>query len=204
MAFYHTLGEIPKKRHTIFKKENGEFYREQLFGTEGFSGKSSLLYHIHQPTEIASIGEPLDVRPAIAVSHNIVPRKLQGFKLPPQDDFLQSRTTILINSDLAISLAAPRKSMDTYFYKNASSDELLFIHEGTGVLKTMLGNLPFREGDYVIIPKGVIYQLEFNNQENRMFILESNSSIQFPKRYQNKHGQLLENSPFCERDIHVP
>ena len=204
MPIYHTLGKIPPKRHTTFYKESGELHYEQLFGTEGFSGTSSLLYHLHRPTQIKSISAPVDVTPKAAVQHNIEPRMLSGFNVAPQDDFLESRTVLLFNNDLHISVAAPRKSLTEYYYKNADADEVIFIHRGTGKLRTLLGNIPFEYGDYMVIPRGMIYQIEFETEDNRLFIVESFSPIVTPKRYRNQFGQLLEHAPFCERDIKRP
>ena len=204
MPIYHSLGKIPAKRHTTFYKESGELHYEQLFGTEGFSGMSSLLYHLHRPTQIKSISAPGDVTPKAAVYHNIEPRMLSSFNVAPQDDFLESRTVMLFNNDLHISVAAPRKSLTEYFYKNADADEVIFIHRGSGKLRTFLGNIPFEYGDYLVIPRGMIYQIEFDTEDNRLFIVESFSPIVTPKRYRNQFGQLLEHAPFCERDIKRP
>lgn len=204
MPFYHKLGKIPSKRHTVFSQSNGGLYYEQLFGTEGFSGMSSLLYHIYRPTEVKSVGETIDVSPRIAESHNIKSRRLKGFDLAPVDDFLESRVPVLVNNDIYIGLAAPRKSMKDYFYKNADADEMIFIHKGSGTLKTLLGNIPFEYGDYLIIPRGMIYQIEFNTEDNRILYAESFTPIYTPKRYRNYFGQLLEHSPFCERDFKLP
>ena len=201
---YFKLGEIPQKRHTVFKDKNGKHRYEQLFGTEGFSGISSLLYHNHRPTQIKSIGKSIDVAPKAAVEKNITPRLLKGFDIPATDDFLEARIPVLFNKDLTVSLAAPKESMNTYFYKNGQSDEMLFIHKGKGVLKTFLGDIPFEYGDYLIIPRGTIYQVEFETEDNRLLIVESHSSIVTPKRYRNEYGQFLEHSPFCERDIKMP
>jgi homogentisate 1,2-dioxygenase len=201
---YHTLGHIPHKRHTIFRKENGDLYHEELFGTEGFTGKASLLYHEYPPTKVKAILESVNVSPIAAVINNIESRRLMGFKLPALDDFLESRKTLLFNSDLSIGLAAPKQSMTAYFYKNSTADELLFVHKGTGTLKTQFGNIVFIEGDYLIIPRGIIYQIYFDKEENKLFVLESNSAITIPKRYRNEYGQLLESAPFSERDFKLP
>lgn len=204
MAIYHQLGNIPRKRHTQFKKDNGAFFHEQLFGTEGFSGLSSLLYHHHRPTQIKKIIGAVNVQPAVAVSGNITSRCLRGFEVTPENDFLKSRNILLVNDDVKIGLAAPRQSLETYFYKNVDADELLFIHKGKGHLRTLLGSIPFGYGDYLVIPRGIIYQITFETEDNRILFLESSSSVYFPERYRNSFGQLLEHSPFCERDIVKP
>lgn len=204
MPVYHKLGKIPPKRHTQFEKPEGGLYYEQLFGTIGFDGMSSLLYHIHRPTMVKTIGEPIDVSPKIAVDKNMTSRKLIGFQVEPKDDYLESRLPLMVNSDIHIGLAAPRKSMSDYFYKNADADELLFIHKGTGTLKTLVGNISFEYGDYLVIPRGMIYQIEFDTEDNRLLYAESFHPIYTPKRYRNWFGQLLEHSPFCERDYKLP
>jgi homogentisate 1,2-dioxygenase len=204
MPHYHTLGQIPHKRHTQFRKPDGKLYSEQLFSTEGFSSHYSLLYHCHPPTEIIKVDEPYSVAPSVAEEKMLKHRSFQGFNIQPETDYLKSRQPVLVNSDCHLSLAAPQQSTKNYFYKNADADELLFIHEGSGILHTQYGQLQFGYGDYIVIPRGTIYQVEFSNRENRLFIVESFSPLRFPKRYLSPYGQLLENSPFCERDIRQP
>lgn len=204
MPIYHKLGSIPQKRHTIFEKPTGGLYYEQLFGTIGFDGMSSLMYHIHRPTMVQEIGKAIDVAPKIAVEKNLTARLLKGFEVQPKSDFLASREILLANRDIHIGLAAPTRSLTEYFYKNADADELLFIHRGKGTLRTMLGNIPFEYGDYLIIPRGMIYQIEFETNDNRLLFAESFTPIYTPKRYRNWFGQLLEHSPFCERDYKMP
>ena len=196
MPKYHTLGKIPSKRHTVFKDSNNNFYYEELFGTIGFEGMSSLMYHTQRPTQVKEIINSYDVSPKIAVSKNMKSLKLDGFKVTPKSDYLESRSCILINEDCQISLAAPNNSLTSYFYKNTDSDEVIFVHRGTGKLKTLLGNIEFKYGDYLVIPRGVIYQIEFNNIDNRLFIVESKSPIYTPKRYRNLFGQLVEGAPY--------
>lgn len=204
MPFYSKLGNIPHKRHTVFKKEDGKYHYEQLFGTEGFSGMSSLLYHVNRPTQVKASGKIVDLSPKIADDKNLKSRLLKGFEIPTSDDYLTSRIPVLVNNDCYISLAAPKTSLRNYFYKNADADEVLFIHKGSGTLRTMMGNIKFSYGDYLVIPRGIIYQIDFDSEDNRLFIIESFSPIYTPNRYRNKFGQLLEHSPFCERDIRTP
>lgn len=204
MPIYHKLGSIPQKRHTVFKSSTGKYYYEQLFGTEGFHGMSSLLYHVHRPTQVKEIIKSYSVAPKIAIDKNIKALLLKGFEVSPVDDFLESRKALLVNNDVHMGLAAPKQSMKKYFYKNADADEMIFIHKGSGKLRTFLGTIPFEYGDYLIIPRGMIYQIEFDNADNRLFYLESFSPIYSPKRYKNSFGQLLEHSPYCERDYKLP
>lgn len=204
MPRYHTLGKIPPKRHTIFKDAVNNFYYEELFGTVGFDGMSSLLYHTQRPTQVKDCLRSYDVSPKIAVGKNMKSLSLNGFKIAASDDYLESRVVVLANSDCQISLGAPKKSLRDYFYKNTDSDEVLFVHKGSGKLRTFLGNIDFNYGDYLVIPRGMIYQIDFNTSENRLFIVESKSPVYTPKRYRNWFGQHLEHAPFCERDLHPP
>jgi len=204
MPFYHKLGKFPNKRHTVYRKEDGSLYQEQLFGTIGFDGMSSLLYHNHPPTIVKDFVEAVDVNPEVALEKQLRMRSFMGYKVAPVDDFLESRVPVLTNSDVTLVLSSPKKSLTEYFYKNADCDEVLFIHEGSGTLRTQLGNIDFKYGDYLLIPRGMIYQINFDTEENRLFVIESRRPIYTPKRYRNWFGQLLEHSPFCERDIRPP
>lgn len=204
MPHYHKLGDVPHKRHTQFRKPDGSLYAEELFSTEGFSDSYSLLYHCHPPTMIQSVGEPQSVQPKIALEKQLNQRSLYTYRVPPQADYLQSRTPLLVNADAHISTAAPQQSMTNYYYKNADADEMLFVHEGSGILHTQYGQIRFEYGDYLVIPRGSIYQIQFDTPHNRLFIVESFSPIEYPQRYLSKYGQLMEHSPFCERDIKVP
>jgi homogentisate 1,2-dioxygenase len=204
MPHYFKAGKIPAKRHTQFRQPNGNLYAEQLFSTEGFSSNYSLLYHCHPPTQITQTDEPYNVAPKPAFEKQLKHRSFETFNVKPEADFLKSRKTLLMNSDLYMGVAAPQQSTTTYFYKNADADEMLFIHEGSGTLKTMYGNLKFAYGDYLVIPRGTIYQIEFDTENNRMMFVESFSPIRYPKRYCSDYGQLMEHSPYCERDIREP
>jgi len=204
MPFYHQLGKIPHKRHTTFKKPDGGYYYEQLFGTIGFDGMSSLLYHLHRPTQVKEVLKSYDVTPKIAMEKNMLSLGLKGFSIQPKKDFLDSRVAVLVNTDCEIVLASPQESMQDYFYKNADCDEMIFVHEGKGKLKTLVGNIDFENGDYLMIPRGMIYQMTFETEVNRLFIVESHRPMYTPKRYRNWFGQLLEHSPYCERDLRRP
>tara|TARA_B110000259_G_scaffold26269_1_gene27154 strand:+ start:317 stop:1474 length:1158 start_codon:yes stop_codon:yes gene_type:complete len=204
MPFYHKLGEIPLKRHTQFRKKDGSLYYEQLFGTIGFDGMSTNSYHEHRPTMVKEIKKQYTVKPKIAKANNIQSYRFRGFQVPPENDYLESRKIVLTNTDCNIILAAPKQSTEEYFYKNTDADEVIFIHKGTGKLRTHLGNIDFKYGDYLVIPRGIIYKLDFDDENNRLFIIESYSPVYTPKRYRNNFGQLQEHAPFCERDIRRP
>jgi len=201
---YHTLGSIPEKRHTQFRKPNGDLYSEELFSTEGFSDNYSLVYHANPPTQIVQVGEPFSVEAKTIHDKQLKHRSLSGFSVKPEDDYLKSRKPVLVNNDCKIVLAAPRKSFTDYFFKNADADEVIFVHEGSGTLHSMYGDIVFGYGDYLVVPRGTMYQMTFDTEDNRLFIVESTSPIVTPKRYRNQFGQLMEHSPFCERDIRKP
>ena len=204
MSIYQQQGKIPSKRHVAFRKPNGELYHEELFGTEGFSSTSSLVYHLYPPTMVKEIGDPINARPVIAIEDNLKCLSFMGYDVVPDDDYISSRKVFLLNDDMQIGIDCPSKSMENYFFKNSDADEMLFIHKGSGKCKTMYGTLDFKYGDYVIIPRGTVYKLEFDSSENKILFVESNGPIRTPKRYRNEFGQLLEHSPFCERDFKVP
>jgi homogentisate 1,2-dioxygenase len=204
MPHYFQLGNIPHKRHTQFRKPDGSLYAEELFSTEGFANDYSLLYHCAPPTLIRQIDTPRNISPRIAFNEQLCHRSLQGFDIAPEKDYLDSRQSVLVNSDCQIILAAPTDSLTQYFYKNADADEMLFVHEGSGTLHTQYGQIRFEYGDYLVIPRGTIYQISFDTPDNRLFIVESNSPIVFPRRYLSENGQLMEHAPFCERDIKKP
>jgi homogentisate 1,2-dioxygenase len=201
---YHAQGHIPPKRHTQFRRPDGRLYHEELFSTEGFSDLHSLLYHCNPPTQIVQVGTPFSVAPRLVSDQQLKPRSLKGFDIHPEDDYLRSRKPVLVNADCKISLAAPRNSMRDYFFKNADADEVIFVHVGSGTLHTMYGKVSFGYGDYLVVPRGTVYQLEFDDTDNRLLIIESTGPITTPRRYRNTFGQLMEHAPFCERDIRKP
>jgi homogentisate 1,2-dioxygenase len=204
MAHFISRGRVPEKRHTQFRSPAGKLYSEELVSTEGFSSDYSLLYHIHPPTQILSTDEPIEIQIGIREEKMLKHRSLEGFKLKPVTEFLDSRKPILVNRDLHISLSAPMQSMTGYFFKNADADELIFVHEGSGKVSTVYGDLSFSYGDYIHIPRGTIYQIAFETTANRLFIVESFSPIRYPRKYVSKYGQLLEHAPYCERDMRTP
>ncbi len=203
MPFYHTLGIVPEKRHTVSRQLNGKLFQEELVGTQGFAGLSSLVYHLYPPTRVRQKGKPYSVKPEIAIDNGLNAMSFNGFDIKPEKDYLRSRKTLFVNAAMHIGLAAPTESTP-YFYKNADADEMLFVHKGSGVVETMYGSLHFQYGDYIVIPRGTVYQIHFNTPDNRLLYIESFDPIFTPRRYRNDFGQLLEHAPFCERDIKRP
>ena len=204
MPHYYRLGDIPSKRHTQFRNKEGVLYSEELVSTEGFDNIYSLVYHCHPPTLIKEIGQGRDVRPEIAVDEHIAHRKFFGFNLAFGPNYIADRIPLMVNNDVQLSMAAPTESMVDQYFKNATADEVIFIHHGEGTMHSIYGELPFKPGDYVVIPRGTIYQMRWATKENKCLIIESSGPVVTPKRYRNKFGQHLEHSPFCERDFRKP
>jgi homogentisate 1,2-dioxygenase len=206
MPFYQRKGQLPHKRHTQFTKPDGTLHHEQLFGTIGFVGMSSLLYHLYPPTMVAAVADPRDARPVEGVREHITSRRIPGFAATSSGHALDARIPMMFNADCTISVARPDAEDEAdRFYKNADSDEVVFIHDGEGTLETMFGHLAYKPGDYLVIPRGVIHRwAPVSGSEQRWLVVESAHPIVTPKRYRNHFGQLLEHSPYCERDFRTP
>ncbi|WP_180954870.1 homogentisate 1,2-dioxygenase [Bacillus sp. V3-13] len=202
--YYRKMGKIPRKRHTIFKKEDGSLFREQVMGTKGFSGTQSILYHHYMPTEVAKSELAGKYLPEYEEDHPLSHRHFYTDQLTESSDALTGRNYLLGNDDLLIGAVNVSKPMES-FYRNGDGDEMLYIHYGSGKLETMFGTITYRPGDYVVIPIGTIYRLiPDSGGETKILFVESFSEITTPRRYRNEYGQLLEHSPFCERDIRGP
>lgn len=202
MPFYHRMGELPNKRHTTFFKPNGELFREQVMGTKGFSGIQSILYHHNPPTQVSEAKKFADMKIEYVDQEVLKHQHFLTFDLPAGGDPVLGRQYLLGNSDLLIGICRPTEKMD-YFYRNSEGDEVLFVHKGEGELQTIFGTITYRQGDYLVIPIGTTYRIE-TNSESRFLVIESQNEIVSPKRYRNEHGQLLEHSPYCERDMRLP
>lgn len=203
MTFYHKAGSIPHKRHTQFRKPDGGLYREEVMGLEGFSGLQSILYHHFLPPRVLKAEALGPAKPEFVEYGAIRHRAFQTKDTLPGGDAVSARRTLLGNGDVTLGVSRPTHSMD-YFYRNAQSYEMWFVHEGAGVMRSQFGQLPFEPGDYINIPYGTTWQFVLDTPETRFFVIESKSAIEAPKRYRNKFGQLLEHSPYCERDFRVP
>ncbi|MDJ0901288.1 MAG: homogentisate 1,2-dioxygenase [Xenococcus sp. MO_188.B8] len=204
MTYYYRLGTIPHKRHTQFRQPDGSLYHEELMGTSGFSGVQSLLYHLHPPTQIQKIVWDQPVEIAYEESTPLRPRHLKTKTVLTGEDAISSRVMLMGNADVCISVARPTESM-TYWYRFAHGDEIIFIHDGSGILESQYGILRYRPGDYIVIPTGVLWRmLPDADVAQRMLVIEAWGHIEPPQRYLNNYGQFLENAPYCERDIRPP
>lgn len=201
--YYQRLGQVPDKRHVQFRKPDGGLYREEVMGVHGFAGIQSILYHLHQPTRVARVEHVADARVTYAPFGPIRHRQFHAADVPQGGDAVSGRTVLMGNADITLAIARPVASMD-YFYRNGQAYECVFVHEGTGVLRSVFGSLRFGPGDYVIIPYSVTWKMDFDGPENRLLVFESRGQITTPERYRNRYGQLLEHSPFCERDFRAP
>ena len=202
MPFYHKLGQVPHKRHTQFKKPDGKLYREEVMGLEGFSSIQSILYHHFLPPRVKRTEDLGSAKPEYADFGPIRHRALQTDKIPLGADALAARIPLLGNNDVILGVSRTANSMD-YFYRNSQAYEVWWVHDGSGTFKSQFGELNFRKGDYIVIPFGVTWQMDIT-EECKFFTIECPSQVEPPKRYRNEYGQLLEHSPYCERDIRVP
>jgi homogentisate 1,2-dioxygenase len=205
MPIYHTLGSVPRKRHTVFRKPDGGLYNEELMGHEGFIGTSSLLYHTHPPTTVKSARKvktvcwEKDTDTSLRHRHFLTARVQKGGS-PTLD-----RMPILFNADIGMLYAEPDK-VDEHFYRNSQADEVVYVVEGKGVLESVFGELPYESGHYVIIHRNITHRwrMDLGAGPTKLLIFESRGHVRWPKRYRNDFGQLLEGAPYCERDIRRP
>mgnify|MGYP001172100604 CR=1 FL=1 len=200
---YVRLGEMPQKHHVQFRQPDGALYKEEVFGTRGFSGRSSTLYHIRMPTQVAGFERLEDRRPQLVQDEALQHRHLKTHNLPQKGNVVSGRVPMMFNNDVMLAYAHTAEPMP-YFFKNADGDEALYIHRGSGKLESVFGTIPYGPGDYLVIPRGTIYRLAEDESGTRIFVIESASPIEVPKRYRNEYGQLLEHAPYRERDIRVP
>jgi len=203
--YYHRLGKIPLKRHTQFRQPDGSLYKEELVSSEGFSGIYSNLYHIYPPTRVKEVKAAEKFQTKRIAEYKLLQTHLSTSKVGETgEDYLSARKVLLMNNDCSLAICSPKKRTMDYFYKNAEGDEVIFVHDGKGTLTSQFGKLEIRQGDYVVIPRTVIYKLDFELGPLRLLIIESASPVETVKRYRNQLGQLLEHSPYCERDIRPP
>lgn len=203
MHRYHKLGEVPKKRHTVFSNGKGGIYYEELKGNKGFVGASSLLYHIHRPTAVRSTKKIGDVHLEEDPDTSLRMRHFRTNGLEKKGSVILNRQPVLFNNDVALWIACPEKE-DDFYYRNGQADEVLFVTEGKGVLESTFGRQEYREGDYIVIPRGITYRLKFEGPNQTFFIIEGKGEIRTPQRYRNEYGQIIERSPYSERDFRVP
>jgi len=204
MPYYVRMGQVPNKRHTQVRKSDGSLYSEEVVGAAGFSGMQSIVYHVHPPTVVTRWEDPIPYGIDYVKLDYLRHRHIKGFEASPSGDWLSGRTYIMGNDDVRLALCAPVEEM-SFFYRNAVADEMIFVHEGEGVLESPFGRVEFSPGDYVHIPRTVTHKWIFTGEKQaRLFVIEAFSEIHPPKRYRNEFGQLLEHSPFCERDLRPP
>ncbi len=204
MTHYLSMGNVPHKRHTQFRKPDGTLHHEEVMGIHGFAGIQSILYHLHPPTRVREVDRQESVAIEYEEAGALKHRHLRAAEAPAGGDAISSRVAMMGNQDVVLYTSRPDAAMD-YWYRFAHGDDTLFIHEGTGVLETQFGRLDYRPGDYLVIPTGVIWRLlPDEGVAQRQLHIESFGHIEPPKRYLNRYGQFLEHSPFCERDIRGP
>jgi homogentisate 1,2-dioxygenase len=200
---YLREGRVPHKRHIQFRRPDGGLYAEELFSTKGFESVYSLIYHLRPPTAT------LDVRRWERTPIRFFPNeplRNRHFKTPQVardgEDAIESRTPLLGNDDVVISIANAQRPME-YFYRNTGGDELLFIHSGSGVIESQFGELAYRAHDYLVIPTGTTYRV-VPGSPTRMLVHEMTGTVTLPRKYRNEFGQLEEHAPYYERDFRSP
>jgi homogentisate 1,2-dioxygenase len=202
MPVYHTLGQIPRKRHIIFRRPDGKLYAEQLVGNEGFTGPSSLLYHVHPPTTVKSARRIRDVKYEADPDRTLKHRHFRTARLARGGSPTLDRTPILFNDDVAMLYSQP-DVQDEHFYRNAQGDEVVYVAEGEGTLETQFGSMPIVPGDYLVIHRGILHRYVFTKPA-KLLIMESRGYVRTPSRYRNDYGQIVEGAPYSERDFKVP
>jgi homogentisate 1,2-dioxygenase len=203
MPMYHRLGNVPHKRHTAFRQPNGALYAEELVGNKGFVGPSSLIYHLHQPTHVRSVRRLRDLEWDSDPERKFRHRHFRTHQLSSGGSITLDRVPLLYNNDVALLFVQPDRE-DDFFYRNAQGDEIVFVSDGEGTLETPMGDLRFERGDYLVIPRGIMHRYRFAGSPLRCLVVESTGYVRTPKRYRNEHGQLMESSPYSERDIRRP
>jgi len=203
MPIYHQLGRVPRKRHVAFRKDDGSLHYEELVGNEGFAGPSSLLYHLRLPTAVKEVRSYRGLGWSAEGERVLRHRHFRTAKLATGPSAVLDRVPLLFNAEVALQMARPKKE-DDFFYRNGQGDEIVFVVEGEGVLESSFGELAYRAGDYVVIPRGVLHRWRLGPSPVRLLVIEGAGYARTPKRYRNEHGQLTENAPFSERDIRRP
>ena len=204
MPIYHTLGRIPRKRHTAFRKADGGLHSEQLVGHEGFHGTSALLYHLHPPTTVKSVKRIRDVTYEADDDETLKHRHFRTSEARKGGSPTLDRVPLLFNADIAMLYSEPDEQ-DAHFYRNAQGDEVVYVAKGEGVLETQFGDLPYRGGDYVVIHRGIMHRWKMDlATPHKLLVMESRGHVRWPKRYRNDFGQLVEGAPYSERDIRRP
>ena len=202
--YYYKLGQIPHKRHTIFRQPDGSLYHEELMGIHGFAGIQSILYHLRPPTRVQKAEVVRNVELHYEEQEHLRPRHFRSADIEAHGDAVDGRVPVMGNHEVVLYVVRPTEPM-AYWYRFAHGDEVIFVHDGTGVLESQFGSLRYRPGDYLVIPTGVMWRiLPDEGVEQRMLVIESFGHVVPPKRYLNNYGQFLEHSPFCERDIRPP
>src|SRR6476659_316223 len=204
--YYVTRGSIPRQRHTQHRAPDGSLYAEELFGVEGFTGRSSLLYHLTPPTRTHKIEPVTRIRLEAADDDLHRHRLTKTGTIEPKGDIVTGRIPLYFNSDVVFGVVRPAEAMPAgTFYRNGIADEMLFVHEGSGVCDTVFGPLAYGPGDYLVLPIGTTWRLDpAPDSPQRILYLEAPSEIEPPKRYRNDYGQLLEHSAYSQRDLHAP
>ncbi|TQN30947.1 homogentisate 1,2-dioxygenase [Haloactinospora alba] len=203
MPYYRAVGEIPRKRHTVFRRPDGGIYAEELMGEEGFSSDSSLLYHRYLPSAIVKTEPADDAVAAAGTTENspLAPRHFRTRDLASGGDLVAGRQLLAGNDDVWLSLAAVNQPSE--LYRNSVGDETVYLQSGSARFESTYGALEAGEGDYVTVPTGTIHRWVPHGDVTAL-VIEASGHIRPPRRYLSAYGQFLEHAPYCERDLRAP
>lgn len=202
MPYYTKVGAVPRKRHTIFRQDDGSLYCEELIGEDGFVGDTSLMYHRHAPNAITAIEAVTGVDESVRPNDPMTPihLDLQALELGP--DAVLDRVVLLGNDDVTITYTVADGASS--FYKNSVGDEVVYVESGEGTFESTFGRIDVVEGDYLVVPTSTIHRWIATRGDLRMWIVQATGHIDPPARYLSRRGQFVEGTPYCELDIRRP
>jgi homogentisate 1,2-dioxygenase len=209
MPHYRHVGEIPRKRHIVFRDESGHRFHEELMGQEGFSSRSALLYHRCSPSAITAIeavspGHGGGADGGGRADHPVTPRHLRTGELDAAGDVVTGRRPLLANDDVRICWVSIRSGGSSPLFRDATGDELVYVQRGGGVLESVFGPVRVGAGDYVVVPASATHRWVLDDDGADLLIVEARGHVQPPRRYLSAGGQFLEHAPYCERDLRAP
>ncbi|HVT76937.1 MAG TPA: homogentisate 1,2-dioxygenase [Acidimicrobiales bacterium] len=199
--FYRRVGNVPAKRHTVHYDGDGTRLLEELMGQEGFSDNSSLLYHRRSPSALVSVDNLDDGRPPLRPLHPVAPIHLRTPRVDTGADPVLGRRLLLGNDDVRVCVAWADATSP--LYRDAVGDQLVYVQSGAATLESVFGTTAVRDGDYVVVPRGVAHRWVLDAPVE-LLIIESRAHVRPPRKYLSPTGQFLEGAPYCERDIRPP
>jgi homogentisate 1,2-dioxygenase len=205
----HSAGELPAKHHIVARGPAGELRYEECLTRQAFDGPYTLIYHRDEPHrhtawETYKGGWAPPVAEDESTSMPLRRRHFRSFDIARSGKPLDARTPINFNDDVIVSILKPSESDDVYF-ANLDGDELYYMHKGSGVLRSILGDLRFEARDYVFVPRGIKHRFELDAGVEQYWIhFECTKDFFLPKQWRTSTGQFRMDAPFCHRDFTRP